>query len=201
MGVVFVLLPVQFGARPAIVDGEELRVFGETAYVFYDGLPNPVGWLLVLWGVLGLPATFPRQRALLVGTAISLAVSVPLWLPSVQAQSLAAPEFGWAASLPQGVTLVLLCLALIEAPDIPDLTDPLPAGRTYPVFGLRTTAIALAAGLAAPPLIFGAGLTWMLLPAGAATGLGLLYLIWTLFRLHRFVPSAGESRQKSQGAP
>lgn len=207
MGVLFLLLPVQFGARPAMVDGEAVRVLGEPAFVFYDGLPNPVGWLLILWGVTGLPAAFPRHRALVLGAVLSLLVSVPLWLPTVQERFLASPEFGWAASLPQGVTLVLLCLGLVDAPGTPGtpgtagLTAPLPPGRTYPTFSLRVTAIALAASLAAPPLIFGADLLWVALPAGAATGLGMLYLIWVLFRLHPYVPAPGESRQLSQGRP
>ena len=201
MGVVLLLLPVQFGARPAMVDGERLMSLGAPVTVFYDGLPNPVGWLLVLWGIAALPASFPRQRPLLVGSLLSFAVSVPLWLPSVQEQTLAAPELGWVASLPQGVTLVLLCLALIEAPDEAGLTAPLPEGRTYPVFGLRTTAIALGAALAAPPMIFGAGLEWAALPAGAASGLGLLYLIWTLFRLHAYVPAPDDARRLSQPGP
>ena len=191
MGIVFLLLPVQFGAREARSGGEPILSLGEPVTVFYDGLPNPIGWALVLWGLSALPAVFPRLRSLIIGSLLALAVSIPLWLPSIQELSLANPELGWAASLPQGVTLVLLCWSLAEAPAQPGLVSALPEPRRYPDFGLRAAAVALGAAIAAPPVIFGAGLEWVALPAGAAAGLGLLYLIWTLFRLHGFIRDPG----------
>ncbi|QWC86414.1 hypothetical protein KLP28_06955 [Nocardioidaceae bacterium] len=191
MGVLFLLVPVRFA--PTEVTGP----FGPVV-VFFDGLPNPVGWALVIWGLLALPAAFPRRQELLAGALVSLAVSVPLWFPDVQEVTILTPELGWVASLPQGLTLLLLCLALLAAP-ANGFCDDLPPGRRFPDFGLRATAIALGVSLAAPPLIFGGGLTVLALPADAAVSLGLIYLIWTLFRLHRYVPGAVAPERSTSG--
>lgn len=93
MGYVIIALEALQGVR---LDGAGDVVPGSG----YDLLPDPLGWLLVLFGVGLLPREAPRGALPLVGT-LALVVSTVLWFPAA-AQALAAvdPSLGWAASLP-----------------------------------------------------------------------------------------------------
>ena len=72
----------------------------------YDALPDPLGWLLVLWGVFALVRAnkvFDSTRWL---ALVAAAVSVPMWFPQVNHQLDASG--GWFVSLPQ----IAFCLVL-----------------------------------------------------------------------------------------
>lgn len=99
MGLVIVVLVARFGG--------------------YDALPDPLGWLLVLWGVRRMP-----DPTVLVPLAIvALLVACAVWFPATQ-EALEAndPSIRWAANLPQVAFCVLLCRSLAglaaEAGDI-----------------------------------------------------------------------------------
>ena len=78
-----------------------------------DLLPDPVGWALVLLGVVGLRPRMSTGTPVLAAAITAAAVSVPLWLPGVaESVSEADPALGWALSLPQVVFAVLFFHAL-----------------------------------------------------------------------------------------
>src|SRR5207237_824767 len=75
-----------------------------------DALPDPLGWLLVVAGLLGLRRDVPLDGWLLALAALAGLVSVPLVLPGVRDGL--DPSTGWALSLPQTVFCAVLCGSL-----------------------------------------------------------------------------------------
>ncbi len=140
----------------------------------YDLYADPVGWLLVLLGVRGLPATFPRRSALLQLGWLAAVVSVALWLPA-SADRLADADraLAWAANLPQYGWLVLLCLAAGTA-----ATDD---GDQRAARWFRTLLVGGLAIITLPVLVIGAGLDAVETAAGAAVLLTPLALVVALF--------------------
>jgi hypothetical protein len=139
-----------------------------------DALPDPVGWVLVLLGVRGLPHDLHRRGPLLALGLLAAAVSVPLWLPGV-ADALydTHPSLLWAANLPQLGFAGLLCVALAAS--------AAPAGDTAAAAWARTTLTGVAVVAVLPVLVFGAGIASLEVPAYLGTSLVLLLLIWLLF--------------------
>ena len=143
----------------------------------YDALPDPLGWLLVLYGVSALvraDQVFDTTRWL---ALVAAAVSVPMWFPQVNHQLDASG--GWFASLPQlGFCLVLAreigLLAIRQEP-----ADAFVAKR----FGLLVWGFALAAVL--PVLAIGGGLEQLETPTAAVATLVTVAFIYYLFRVHR----------------
>jgi hypothetical protein len=82
----------------------------------YDVLADPLGWALVLHGLLRLPAGLRRRGTAVALTGLALTVSVPLWLPGV-VDSLADADDSlvWAAGLPQVAAVAALCTGLRDA--------------------------------------------------------------------------------------
>src|SRR5262245_26786738 len=84
-----------------------------TEFGGYDALPDPVGWVLVVLGVLGLPADLERRSTLLAVAALAGVVSIPLWIPGVsEAVADVDESLLWAANLPQLAFVGLLCHVL-----------------------------------------------------------------------------------------
>jgi hypothetical protein len=82
----------------------------------YDAYADPVGWLIVLYGVRRLPADLPNGVGVHYLGWLSWAVSVPLWFPSVVDRLEDADEsLAWALELPQFGFGLLLCLSLAGA--------------------------------------------------------------------------------------
>ena len=79
MGLVIVLVDASFGG--------------------YDGVPDPLGWLLVLWGVRRLRPVLADRRLLPGLAVLCLVVSVVTYPPQVAEQL--DESGGWALSLPQ----------------------------------------------------------------------------------------------------
>ena len=144
------------------------------AFNGYDALPDPLGWVLVLVGVAGLPDDLPR-RGLVRGLAVlALLVSVPLWFPAVAAEvdDLDA-SLGWAITLPQVAFLVVLSDALGGA--------AAQAGDRKVRARARTlTVVFVVVGLL-PVVIFGGGVTALVAPAAAVAALSIIVLVWMLF--------------------
>ena len=100
--------PLQSAAMGLVIVAVAARVNG------YDLVPDPLGWLLVLYGVGRLPG-LPWGGAVRFLCWLALATSVVVWFPSV-ADSLADADVSleWAASLPQIAAVGTLCAALVR---------------------------------------------------------------------------------------
>jgi hypothetical protein len=140
----------------------------------YDALADPVGWGLVLAGLLSL-----RERLPLAGTAVLLAagagvVAVPLVLP--QLADRLTPSGQWAVSLPQTAFCVVLCSSLA--------TLALGAGdRVDRRLGLlRWVFLAVAVG---PVLVYGGGVDALTGPVAVLAVLANVTLVYQLFRVSR----------------
>lgn len=107
----------------------------------YDLVADPLGWLLVLRGVHGLPRTLPWRDTVVFLAGLALAVSVTLWFPAlVDGLADADDSLLWAANLPQIAFVAALCAALARV-----TTD---AGDRTAASWLRTgCTLTVAAGL------------------------------------------------------
>lgn len=140
----------------------------------YDAYADPVGWLLVLIGARALPVATPSRSAVLALGCLAAAVSVPLWLPPVAdwlADADAALE--WAAYLPQFGFVALLCHALAGAAAA--------AGEPGAAAWLRVVVTLALVVMAAPIVVFGAGLTGVADVAVVSGWLLHALTIWLLF--------------------
>jgi hypothetical protein len=136
----------------------------------YDALPDPVGWALVVAGMLPLRAGLP-----LGGWALGLAVTaglvaVPLWFPAVAGR--VAPSGQWGASLPQSLFCIVLCTGLAQVAD-----------REAVRFGLlRWAFVVVAAG---PVLVYGGRVAALATPLAVLAVLANLALVYYLFKVSR----------------
>lgn len=136
----------------------------------YDALPDPVGWALVVAGMLPLRTGLP-----LGGWALALAVAaglvaVPLWFPAVADR--VAPNGQWGASLPQSLFCIVLCTGLAQVAD-----------REAVRFGLlRWAFVVVAAG---PVLVYGGGVAPLAAPLAVLAVLANLALVYYLFKVSR----------------
>ena len=72
----------------------------------YDALADPLGWLLVLWGVRRLAD--PTLLLTLAGAGLVVACAV--WFPATQGVlERSEPSLRWAVNLPQVIFCVMLC--------------------------------------------------------------------------------------------
>jgi hypothetical protein len=139
----------------------------------YDLLADPLGWVLVLIGISRLPVA--RRRTLLALAAVSLAVSVPIWVPSVRdALNVTDDALAWAAGIPEVLTLIVLAHTLASVAG--------PAGDLSAMRWLRTARTLVVVVLVIPPVVLGAGLDTLVTAAAAFDSLTLLLMIVLLFR-------------------
>jgi len=148
----------------------------------YDALPDPVGWALVVAGMLPLRTGLP-----LGGWALALAVTaglvaVPLWFPAVADR--VAPSGQWGASLPQSLFCIVLCTGLAQVADrAGDGAGPGPGHREAVRFGLlRWAFVVVAAG---PVLVYGGGVAALAAPLAVLAVLANLALVYYLFKVSR----------------
>jgi hypothetical protein len=132
----------------------------------YDGVPDPLGWVLVLAGLLPLRGLLGTP-ALVPTAVVCLLVSLATYPPEV-ADRLSDPA-GWALSLPQLVFAFLLCTGLIP--------------RTGAAAGrfrlLRWLFVVLAL---APVLVLGGGVEVLREPVAFLVVAAQVYLVYLLFR-------------------
>lgn len=145
------------------------------AWATYDLLADPVGWGLVLWGVVPLARTDRRASAARWAAVLAGIVSVPLWVPQLR-HLLDAPS-QWAASLPQlGFALLLVRFVAAVAEEHDD-------ARVVRRFRLLATGLVVVALL--PVVVLGGGMT-SLAPVTALLALVVdVALVWALFAVHR----------------
>lgn len=143
----------------------------------YDALPDPLGWLLVLYGVFALvraDKVFDSTRWL---ALVAAAVSVPMWLPQVNHQLDASG--GWFASLPQ----VAFCLVLAREIGMLGARQEPTDGFVVKRFGLLVWGFALVAVL--PVVTIGGGVEPLETPTALLATLVTVAFIYYLFRVHR----------------
>lgn len=143
----------------------------------YDLYPDPLGWLLVLWGVSAL--ALPERRVLVGSVWVALAASALMWFPSVK--SAVAGEglsMVWAAGLPDLVFVVLLSRALMAGARREKPVDRTVAAR----FGVALWGAVLAAVLV--PIGDAADADQIVSAGDAAFVLMWIWLVWNLFAVH-----------------
>ena len=162
----------------------------------YDALPDPLGWLLVVNGLRGLPDDY-RQRSTMVRLALLvLAVSVLLWVPATGTWlDDHDASLRWAVNLPQALVLAWFAHTLAGR-----------AAATDPRAGhwLRTTATLVAATAVAPVLVFGGGVEALEAPSYVLAAGALLLLIWLLFAYSArawATPEPGHKPEQRNGPP
>jgi hypothetical protein len=174
MGLVVVLVPANFPRDPHPV------------WRFYDALPDPVGWVLVLVGLSALAraSDLDLDVARWLG-ALALLASVPLWFPQVS--HLLVPEynpriavsFQWFVALPQTLFSLFLVRTIGRAAIDEQPRDTYVAGR----FGVLTWG--LAAMLVLPVVAYGGGVESLEDPTLLLIGIVNIAVVYYLFRVHR----------------
>lgn len=143
-----------------------LIVLVDALFSGYDGVPDPLGWALVLAGLLPLRALLPGSALVATG-GVCLLVSLATYPPQVSGR-LDDPA-GWTLSLPQLAFGFLLCSALM----------PL-AGALARRFGvLRWLFVVVAL---APVAVLGGGVDALREPLAFVVVAVQVYLVYLLFR-------------------
>lgn len=178
--------------KPLQAVGMGLVVVALTAPVHgFDLLANPLGWALLLHGLVRLPA-LPWGAAARFLAGLALAVSVVLWYPGVvDALTRADESLVWAADLPQATAVAVLCIGLARLAE--DAGDR--AARAW----LRTAGTLSVATGVLPVVVYGALGTGEALMLVLAT-LALLLVIVLAFR-YAGRPWAGAGHAKGPSLP
>lgn len=136
----------------------------------YDALADPVGWLLVIWGVRRMA----DSSTLLTLALGALLVAGAVWFPATQdLLDRSDPSLRWAINLPQVLFCVLLCRQLA------DLAGG--AGDQRARAWLRTTMLLNVVLAVAPVLVFAASADDLMASVHAAAAGVVLLLIVLLF--------------------
>lgn len=140
----------------------------------YDAYADPLGWLLVLYGLRGLPQETPYRSTMVYAGGLAALVSIPLWVPVIsELVDDADPALGWAANLPKFGFAAVLCLGLAQAAHR--------AGARKEASWLRVAMTGVTVVMVLPVLVFGAGVTELGDPAALAAQVVPLVLIVLLF--------------------
>ncbi len=137
----------------------------------FDVLPDVLGWVLVVLGLLDLRTALRNSSTLLTLAVLAGAVSAVVFWPPV-ADGL--PESaGWLLSLPQLAFSVVLCgdLAALLANEAPESPRRLA--------WLRWAFVVAAVG---PLLLYGGGVDSLLVPLAVLTVAANVYLVYLLFK-------------------
>lgn len=133
----------------------------------YDAVPDPVGWAMVIAGLLPLRTRLDSGSGLVMLAGLCLVVSAATYPPQVS--GLLDESGGWALSLPQLAFSFLLCTSL--AP----LAGPFEGRFAL----LRWAFVAAAVG---PVLVFGGGVEVLRSPVALLVVAANIYLVYLLFR-------------------
>ena len=142
-------------------------VLVDAFFAGYDAVPDPVGWAMVLAGLLPLRPRLESGSGLAMVAGLCLLVSVATYPPQVSA--LLDESGGWALSLPQLAFSFMLCSALA----------PVSGGLAGRFALLRWVFVAVAAG---PVLVFGGGVEALRSPIALLVVGANIYLVYLLFR-------------------
>jgi hypothetical protein len=165
MGLVIVFGTAKFPAHP------------HPDWRYYDGLVDPVGWVLVLAGVLALSREVDGFEAIRWPAWTAAVVSVPIWFPQLTHR---IGDSGlWALSLPQLAFCLLMARAVAERATLEHPPDTYVTKR----FGLLMWAFAVAAML--PPIAIGGNVTALDNTTIAFNYVVDIAFVYYLFRVHR----------------
>ncbi len=142
-------------------------VLVDASFGGYDAVPDPIGWAMVLAGLVPLRRVVDVGSGLIGLAALSLLVSAVTYPPAV-ARSL-DESGGWALSLPALAFSFALCAALASA-----------AGHLSGRF--RVLRWAFAIGAVGPVLVFGGGVEVLRDPLAFVVVAANVYLVYLLFR-------------------
>jgi hypothetical protein len=141
----------------------------------YDALANPIGWVLVLLGVRGLPADVERKNGLLWAAGLAGLASVPLWFPDlVEALNDRDASLSWAANLPQLAFVILLMHTLARRA----VAHADPGAGSW----MRTVLVGLVLGAVLPVIAFASGSDGIAVLSVLVVTLAMLTMIVLLFR-------------------
>jgi hypothetical protein len=165
MGLVIIIGSAYFPADPS------------PSWEQYDALPDPLGWVLVLFGVFALARADDSFDSCRWMAGLAAAVSVPMWLPQVHHRLDASGE--WFASLPQLVFCLFLAreIGMLGASQSP--RDTYVAKR----FGLLVWGFAVVGVL--PVLAIGGDVESLESPTLVVSALVNVAFVYFLFRVHR----------------
>lgn len=149
----------------------------QPAWHTWDALPDPLGWALVVAGLVPLRHLHPSFTTPLALAVLAGLVSVPLWFPQLRMHLDASGS--WAASLPQAVCCLLLAREIAAVGAVQHPPDRYLAQR----FGLLGWAFAVVAVL--PAVVLGAHLTALQSTTLTFSMLVNVALVWHLFMAHR----------------
>ncbi|MGN6161425.1 MAG: hypothetical protein ACTHOG_06925 [Marmoricola sp.] len=174
LGLILVVVPADFPAHPHPV------------WNYYDALPPPVGWLLVLTGVVRLIQTTDLDLALTrTATVVALAVSVPMWFPQVnhyvvpQYNPGVSQSWQWLVALPAWAFGYFLSKAIGDGAVRREPPERSIAGW----FGILRWGFVAAALL--PAIVYGAKVTGADHTMHLVIGLVEICLIVAMFTYHR----------------
>lgn len=165
MGLVIVIGSALFPANPS------------PSWAKYDALPDPLGWVLIVLGMVGLARTderFATSRWLAIVAGL---VSVPMWFPQLHRHLDAPGE--WFASLPQ----IAFCLVLSREIGLLGMDQTPADGYVAKRFGLMVWGFALVAVL--PVLAIGGDVDQLEGATLAVSSLVNVAFVYFLFRVHR----------------
>jgi glycerol uptake facilitator-like aquaporin len=148
------------------------------AWKHYDALPDPIGWVVVVWGLFSLAKITGDvlDTAKWVGV-LALLTSVPMWLPQLNHQLNASGE--WGASMPQTVCCLLTARGIGMLGARQTSRDQYVAKR----FGLLSWGFGIMIVL--PVLALGGGVKALENPTVAVSALINIVFIWFCFSVHR----------------
>lgn len=140
----------------------------------YDVYPDPIGWLLILWGVVVLA----KESATVWWSAILAAlISVPMWLPQLSHQLDASGA--WYASLPQNLFCLFLCFEISKRAVSQSPVDRKVASR----FGFLGWGFVVVVVLSL--VVLGGGVASLSTTTDVATIFVKIALVFYLFLVHR----------------
>lgn len=145
-------------------------VLVDAPFAGWDGVPDPLGWALVVAGLLALRGRLPGTDTVLGVAVLCGLVALATYPPAVADQ--VGANLGWLLSLPQIAFCILLCNALY----------PLAEAQGGGFRVLRWVFVALAV---APVLVFGGGVDVLATPTGGLAVLADLYFTYLVFRVSK----------------
>ncbi|KAA1415428.1 hypothetical protein F0U44_20765 [Nocardioides humilatus] len=118
----------------------------------FDPMPDPLGWLFVLIGLVSLAAVLDDARIGILRFlgATAMVFSIALVVPAVARWVATDPSLGWTADVPRFSFFAVLCYELSAA--------ALKQKATVAASTFNLSALALLFVLAAPPVAFGGGI-------------------------------------------
>jgi hypothetical protein len=149
-------------------------VFLSARFAGYDALPDPLGWGLVLAGLLPVRARVPHGGTLVTLAALAGVLSVPLVLPGIDGRL--TPSGQWGVGIPQTVFCLLLCTSLATQTE----RAGEPEARRL---GLLRTVYAVV--LVLPVLVYGGRVDVLAVPMAVLSVLANVALVYYLFKLSR----------------